>query len=139
MADKPRNLLEAVRTLLARLVAIAQTRLELLTNELSLEIQRGVEILLWSFIALFFGGLTVLMLALTLVIALWDTHRVLAAGGVAALFALVTLAAAFSVRARLQARTRLLGASLEELKRDAEALGAHEDLRTREARGQDAP
>jgi uncharacterized membrane protein YqjE len=121
-APGPGGLFASLRQLLANLLELAQTRAELLTTELSAEIQRAVGVLLWAFIALFFGGLAVLMLALTVIIAVWDEHRLLAAGVFSGLFLGVTLVAGWVVRSRIQSRPRLLAASLEELRLDREAL-----------------
>ena len=116
------GLLGALRQMLANLLALAQVRVELLTTELSAEVQRAVGVLVWAFVALFFGGLAVLMLALTVVIAVWDQHRLLAAGAFAVAFLVVTVTAALVVRSRIRNRPRPLAATLEELRRDREAL-----------------
>ena len=103
-APGPGGLFASLRLLLANLLDLAQTRVELLTTELSAEIQRAVGVLLWAFIALFFGGLAVLMLALTVIIAVWDEHRLLAAGVFSGLFLGVTLVAAMLVIPAVVAR-----------------------------------
>lgn len=118
----PPGLFGSLRQMLANLLALAQVRVELLTTELSAEVQRAVGVLVWAFVALFFGGLSVLMLAMTVVIAVWDEHRLLAAGLFAAAFLLVTVVAGLVVRARVRSRPRLLAATLEELRRDRDAL-----------------
>jgi uncharacterized membrane protein YqjE len=118
----PAGLFASLRQMLANLLALAQVRVELLTTELSAEVQRAVGVLVWAFVALFFGGLTVLMLALTVIIAVWDEHRLLGAGSFAAGFLAVTAVAAFVVRARVRSRPRLLAATLDELRRDRDAL-----------------
>lgn len=116
------GLFNSARRILVRLLALAQTRLELFTTELSAEVSRAAVLLLWAFVALFFGGLTVLMIALTVIIAFWD-NRLLAAAVCALLFLAVTIVAALTVRRRLRSRTTLLAASIEELRRDRQALG----------------
>ncbi|MEZ5458186.1 MAG: phage holin family protein [Steroidobacteraceae bacterium] len=116
------GLFDSARRLLARLLALAQTRIELLTTELSLELQRAATLLVWAFVALFFGGLAVLMLTLTLVIAFWDDHRLLAAGLATGLFITVTAVAIGVLRHKVRSRGRLLAASLDELSRDVAAL-----------------
>lgn len=129
-AELPRSgLFDSVRRLLARVLALAQTRLELLTTELAIEVQRAVSVLLWAFMALFFGGLTVLMLTLTLVIAFWEEHRILAAGLAALLFALLTGAALFVVRGKMRVRPRLLASTIDELRRDRLVLDPDGDSR----------
>jgi uncharacterized membrane protein YqjE len=122
----PGGLFDSARRLLARLLALAQTRLELLITELSIEVQRAVSLLLWAFMALFFGGLAVLMLTLTLVIAFWEEHRLLVAALATAAFGIVTTVAVLVMRHKLRSRGRLLGASLDELRRDVAALDPDE-------------
>lgn len=109
--------------MLATLVTLAHTRLELVTVELEQEVQRLTGVLLWAIVGIFCGGLAVLMLALTIVIAFWDGHRLLAAGLVTLLFVAVAVGAGLVVRHRLRTRPRLLSATIAELKQDARALG----------------
>jgi uncharacterized membrane protein YqjE len=127
--DQRAGLFDSARRLLARLLALAHTRLELLTTELSLEVQRAVALLIWAFVALFFAGLAVLMLTLTLVIAFWEQHRLLAAGLATLLFVGVTAVAVGVLRHKLRTRGRLLGASLEELRSDVAALDPEQGQR----------
>jgi uncharacterized membrane protein YqjE len=70
--------LESLRRLLVQLVALLQVRLELLSTEVSAELQRILRVLAWGVAALLFGALALLLTALTVVIALWDESRVLA-------------------------------------------------------------
>jgi uncharacterized membrane protein YqjE len=116
------GLFDSMRAMLATLVALAQTRLELLAVELEQESERLVGTLLWAIVGLFCGGLAVLMMALTIVIMFWDGHRLLAAGLVALLFAGLAIAAGLVVRHRLRTRPRFLSATIGELERDARAL-----------------
>jgi uncharacterized membrane protein YqjE len=118
----PSGLFASLRQMLANLLALVQVRVELLTTELSAEVQRAVGVLVWAIVALFFGGLAVLMLALTVIIAVWDEHRLLAAGLFSAAFLTVTAVAGYVVRARMRSRPRLLAATLDELRRDRDAL-----------------
>ena len=113
---------DSLRALLATLVALAQTRLELLTVELEQESERLVGTLLWAILGIFCGGLAVLMMALTIVIVFWDGHRLLAAGLVALLFASLAVAAGLVGRHRLRTRPRFLSGTIGELERDARAL-----------------
>ena len=117
------GLFDSVRRLLAGLVAIAQTRLELVTTELAAEIQRAVGLLLWAAVAMFFAGLSVLMIAITVVVFSPEPQRPLVAGLVCALFVAGAIGAGLVVRRRLAARSPLLAASLGELRKDREALG----------------
>lgn len=108
--------------MLATLIALVQTRLELFGVEVEEQIAHAVSLLLWSIASLFFASLTVLLLAMTVVIAFWDGHRLLAAGLVTATFALLALLAGLVARRRLQTRPRLLASLAAEFDRDRAAL-----------------
>lgn len=116
------GLFDSLRRLLAGFVAIAQTRLELVTTELAAEIQRAVGVLLWAAIALFFSSVAVVMIAVTVVVATPEPYRWLSASGVALAFVVAAVAAAWVVRRRVRDRPAFLGSSLDELRRDREAL-----------------
>ncbi len=122
--ERPRSagLMDSAKRMLATIVALVSTRLELFTTEIEEEIHRVASILLWALVALFFGSLTVLMIAFTVIIIFWDDHRILAAVLVTATFLVATLIFALLARARLKAKTRFMAASIRELKRDREAL-----------------
>ena len=119
---RPAGLMDSAKRMLATIIALVHTRLELFTTEIEEEIQRAVGILLWGVIALFFGSLTVLMVAFLVIIIFWDDHRILAASLVTATFLLMTVVFAMLARARLRAKDRFMGASIDELRRDREAL-----------------
>lgn len=108
--------------MLATIIALVHTRLELFTTEIEEEIHRAVGILLWGLIALFFGSLFVLMLALTVIIIFWDEHRILAASLVTGTFLVLTLVFAMLARSRLRAKEGFMQSSIEELRRDRESL-----------------
>jgi uncharacterized membrane protein YqjE len=116
------GLFASLRRMLETLLALAHTRLELVSVEIEEQIGYAASVLLWSIAAIFFASLTVLLLALFIVIAFWDGHRLLAAGLVTAVVALIAVVAVLVVRARLRRRPRLLSATVSELKRDAAAL-----------------
>jgi uncharacterized membrane protein YqjE len=121
--DQPEfGLFASLRRMLATLIALAHTRLELVSVEVEEQIAHAAGLLLWSIAVILFGSLAVLVLALTIVIAFWDDHRLLAAGLVTAAFALATLVAVLVVRARLRRRPRILAATVAEMKRDVAAL-----------------
>jgi uncharacterized membrane protein YqjE len=120
--ERPAGLLGSLRGMLATLIAIAHTRLELFTTEIEEEIHRAASILLWALVALFFGSLSVLMIAVTVLILFWDTHRVLAACLITGAFIAIAIATGLYARAQIKAKPRFLSASIDELKRDRAAL-----------------
>jgi uncharacterized membrane protein YqjE len=119
------GLFASVRDLVATALAIAQTRLELVTTELEEEMHRVAEILVWMFVVVFFAGLSVLMLAIVIVVAFWDDHRMLAAGLMTGVFFGLTAIGLLVVRSKVRSRPRLLEGTIEEIRHDREALGGH--------------
>lgn len=118
----PSGLFHSLTNLLKTLVALAQTRLELISTELEEEIHRAAEVTVWAFIALLAGGIGLLFAGLTVIVAFWETHRVLAAVFVTCAFFVLSGVAVGVLRASIRRRPRLLDATRAELARDREAL-----------------
>lgn len=116
------GLLQSLRNFAATLVALLQTRLDLLATELEEERLRLAQVLLWGCVALVFLVLGVVMLTFFVVALFWDTHRVLVSGLLAFTYLAIGVAAALVARSRAQARSKLFSASLAELTRDREQL-----------------
>ena len=98
------------------------TRVELFTLEVQEQVQRLLWLFVWTIVALFCGSLTVLMLCITVLIACWDSHRLLAAGCLTGGLLVLLLAALLALWAQWRASPRWLDASLDELQRDADVL-----------------
>ncbi len=122
---RPAGLIDSIKSMIGTFLQLVHTRVELFTTELEEEMHRIAMLLVWLIVAVFFGGLFVLMLSLTVVIAFWDTHRLLAAILMTTLFAAILAVAAVVVRNKLRAHGHLLANTIEELKRDREALERH--------------
>jgi uncharacterized membrane protein YqjE len=116
------GLLHSLTRVVATLVAMAQTRLELLTTELQEEIHHAAAVLLWAFVALFAAGIGLFLLALAAIFAYWDTHRVLVSVLVTLAFFVIAAIAALCLRKLLHRRSRLLVGTLSELARDKQHL-----------------
>ena len=118
------GLLVSLRNLAETLVAVVQTRLELLSTEVEEERLRLLQLLLAASVALFFSALGIIMLTLFVVVLLWDDHRVL----VTILFAVLYLGigAIFALVARSKAREkfRLFSTSIAELAKDRQQLAS---------------
>jgi uncharacterized membrane protein YqjE len=116
------GLFASLRRVFATLVQAVSLRVELASVELDEQIAYARNLLLWYIVAIIGATLTVLFFAIAIIIACWDTHRLLAVCSVTAAFALVGLVGAGFVRTRLNQRPLFLAATIDELKRDAAAL-----------------
>ena len=104
------------------LVAMARTRLELAAVEVQEEAQRVLGYVAWALLAAFLGAGALMLAALFVIVLFWDTHRLLAVGGMTLLFALGSVLAFFKVRGDLTNRGPIMAATLAELRKDAQAV-----------------
>lgn len=116
------GIVQSLRNLAATLVAAFHTRLDLFVTEIEEEKVRLLELLLWAAAALFFLGIGVLLLMILLIVMFWDTHRIAVIGTLAAVFLAGGAALAAGARNRMQSRSRLFSATLDELARDRDQL-----------------
>ncbi len=116
------RLLQSVRNLLATVLNVGRTRLELLTVEFQLEAQRVVVLLLLGVLTVFSAGIALAFIAVTVIVAFWDTHRVLAALFVTGTFLGIAVVSGVLLAYRIRAKPRLLAGTLAELAEDARRL-----------------
>ncbi|MEY4749332.1 MAG: hypothetical protein RIQ60_1546 [Pseudomonadota bacterium] len=103
-------------------LALLQTRLELLGNELQVEVLLAFDAVLRGAAGLLLLTFGLFFLAAFLVALAWDSYRLLALAGAALAFMGVGVAMLLAARRRLQHVGHVFGASLAELKRDREQL-----------------
>jgi uncharacterized membrane protein YqjE len=116
------GIIDSIKSTVATILQILHTRVELFTTELEEEMHRVAAVLIWGAVAVFSGGLFVLMVAITVIIAAGEEHRLLAALVMTGVFLAILVTAVVVLKSRVSQRTRLLHSSLEELKRDRDAL-----------------
>jgi uncharacterized membrane protein YqjE len=117
------GLLASVRAVLAGLVELGQTRLQLASTEIEEERLRLVELLLWAMFALFFLGVGLVFAGLLVVLLFWDGPREWVLGGITALFVGTGAWAAVVWRRKARDKPRFLAATIGEFQRDRAALG----------------
>jgi uncharacterized membrane protein YqjE len=116
------SLSESLKQVVSTLLSIAQTRLELLANELNEERLRFEQTLLYASIALLFFGLSIMLLTVFVVVVFWDSQRLLALGSLAGLFFIAGLLMSLAVRNLARKKPKLFSASLAELSNDRDQL-----------------
>ena len=120
-----KGVLESLTILTATLVAIAHTRLELLSADLEEEREHLFLLLVLALAALFCLGVGVVLATILLVVAFWDTHRLLVLGALAGFFLVVGMAAWGFAMHKVRTKPRLFAASLSELFKDRQQLVSH--------------
>ena len=119
----PLGMFDSIRRLLDTFVGIAQTRVELLGIEVEEQVARLTSMLLWTIVALVLTFTTSVLIAVAILIAFWDTNRILVSVLLAAGFALLALIALMRVKVVARRRPALFKATLEELGKDRDRLG----------------
>ncbi|OIQ88177.1 hypothetical protein GALL_299490 [mine drainage metagenome] len=119
-----KGLLDSLTTLAATLVAIAYTRLDLLSSDLEEDRERLLSLLVMALAALFCLGVGVVLAAILLVVAFWDTHRLLMLGALAGFFLSAGMVACgFAIR-KAKTKPKVFAVSLSELFKDRQQLGS---------------
>lgn len=119
----PPGMFDSLRQLLATLAGIAQTRIELLGTEVEEQVARLTSMLLWTIVSLFLVFTTVTLIAVAVLVAFWDTNRILVAVLLAAGFGVLALISFLRVRIVARGRPHLFQSTLDELAKDRDRLG----------------
>jgi uncharacterized membrane protein YqjE len=119
-----RGLLASLSTFAATLVAIAHTRLELLSSDLEEDRAHLVSLLVYSLVALFCLGVGVVLAAILLVVVFWDSHRLLVLAALAGGFLVAGVVAQSRVRDMAKRKPRIFSASMAELLKDRQHLAS---------------
>jgi len=127
------GLTQSLRNLGATALGVLKARAELLVTEIEEERLRLLELLAWGVAAVLFFVFGLVMLSLAVVVAFWDTHRLLAAVILGMAYIVIAGVLFAIARSRVQ-RPRLFTASLEERaqRRHKQLIdkGIHATLRT---------
>jgi len=116
------GLIESSKRVAGTLLAILQTRLALLSNEIEEERLRVGQMVFYASIALFFFGLSIMLLTALVVVVFWDDHRLLVMGLFAALYFITGLLLWNALRRAAEQKPVLFSASLAELTDDRNRL-----------------
>jgi uncharacterized membrane protein YqjE len=116
------GLMASVKRLAGTLLAIFQTRLELLSNELEEERLRVRQMVLYGSVALFLFAMTTMLMTVFIVVLFWDSYRLQALAGLTLLFLVAGLLVLNALRRAAGERSKLFSASLAELSDDIDRL-----------------
>lgn len=118
------GLFDSLRTLSVSLVGIVHTRLELLSVDVAEEREHLTSMLVLGLVALFCFGVGIVLLSILIVVALWESHRLLALGGMAGFFLAAGGGVVWFALHKIRTKPRLFEASLAELSKDRQHLSA---------------
>lgn len=106
----------------ATVLAILQTRAELLAVEVEEEVLRFFSYLILSLVALICFGLATLLAILLIIVIFWDDNRIAAVACLMAFFGIASVALALGVRNCFRKKPKFLAGTLGEISKDVEML-----------------
>lgn len=128
MTDESRaagsGMFDSLKALSGSVVGIVRTRLELLSTDIAEERAHLTTLLVVGLIALFCFGMGVILLAILVAVAFWDTHRLVALGGLTGFFLAAGAGLVGFAVYKARTRPRLFEATLAELSKDRQHLNA---------------
>ncbi len=126
MNDTPTQtgLLDSLAKFAAGFVAIIHTRLALLSTDIEEEREHLVSLIKLSLIALFFMMLGLLLVAVFLIVLLWESYRLPAIAGLAGFFLAAGTLTWYWAKRKAKAKPKLFWSSLMELEKDQQHLNA---------------
>lgn len=116
------TLAESAARLTATLLAIVQTRVDLVATEVEEETLRYFSYLLLSMAAMFCVGIAVVLGVFLAVLLYWDTQRVGILLTLIVLFGVAGMWIGLRVRSQYRMKPKLLAHTMQELSRDADLL-----------------
>jgi len=116
------TLLESLRAAAGTGLDAIHTRVQLFGVELEQELLHACSLIIQSVTTLLLSCLAVGFIGLAVIVAFWDSHRVLVAILVAAFFVLLAAAAALFLKRTLAGRPKPFQSTLEVLERDIDTL-----------------
>src|SRR4030066_2585238 len=105
------GLFESLKTLSASLVSIVHTRLELLSTDVAEERERLISLLVMGLVVLFCLGVGIVLLAILIAVAFWESHRLMALGGLTGIFLAAGAGAGWLALHKARTRPPLVDAS----------------------------
>ena len=121
--EAPRGLLAALQTVAASLLAMGQTRLELLANEIEVQKLHALRMLLLAGALLFCAGLGIVLLVVLLALAAGEL-RLFVVGGCAVAFLLMAVSLYRALMRATRTSEPAFEATLAELQEDIRNLKA---------------
>jgi uncharacterized membrane protein YqjE len=118
------GLLISLKRLVATSLAMAETRLELLTGEVDAESRRLTHLLMLGAVAAVFLAGGVLLLSLLIIVFYWDSNRLMSIGALTVLYFAVGAGFAAATRRSAATGSSLFKTSLSELRKDRDRLSA---------------
>lgn len=121
-SSQGRGLGASLQGLMATVLAIIHTRLELLVTEVEEEKRRLLATVAWGAVGVLVGCFALAFAAVFITVLFWDSHRLLVVGLTTMTFGLISAWAMHRAKALSRESGQMLAATLAELDADRHAL-----------------
>lgn len=121
-SSTPPNRSSSPRRFASALLGLLQGHIALFAEELREQQSHTISLLVLTSLSLMFGLLLLIGLSAALLVAFWDSHRLLVTIGLCAFYTLGLLGTLITLLQRIRTAPAPFSASLEELTRDREQL-----------------
>lgn len=121
-SSQGRGLGASLQGLMATLLAIFHTRLELLVTEIEEEKRRVLATVAWGAVAVLVGCFALAFAAVFITVLFWDSHRLWVLGLMTVVFGVISAWAMRRVKTLVRESGAMLSATLAELDADRQAL-----------------
>ena len=121
-SSQGRGLGASLQGLMATVLAIIHTRLELLVTEVEEEKRRLLATVAWGAVGVLVGCFALAFAAVFITVLFWDSHRLLVVGLMTMTFGLISAWAMHRVKVLVRESGQMLAATLAELDADRQAL-----------------
>ena len=111
-------IMETVGRIGGTLLAMVETRLELAALEIEEETQRLIGYFMLALLALILFGIAMVLVSLAIILVFWETYRLQAALGLAALFGIAATVIGMKLKTAFATRPRMLASTVAELNKD---------------------
>jgi uncharacterized membrane protein YqjE len=120
--ERSAGLLESSRRLAASVLAMVQTRLEIVAGEFEEERERLQELVVYGLMSLLLLSFGAIFLTLLVVLLLWESHRYTVLSAFAIIYLGLGVFAFSMMRRKLRERSRMFATTIAELKKDRQSL-----------------
>lgn len=119
--SKP-GLFTSARRLVSNLIELSLNRLNILSIDIEISLQRILSISSLFLFGVFFSCMAIFLAVILLVVIFWDTHKVLVISSLLAFFVIAGATLFAVARAKLKNMPNIFEATIAELKKDHQSL-----------------
>ena len=116
------GLVASLQRMLATVLEIVQTRIEIVSNEIEEEREQLQHLVLYGLLTILFLAFGLMLATLFVILLYWDQYRLTVVGVFAGLYLAIGIISGLAVAVRRRTRQRFLATTISELQQDRDRL-----------------